>query len=264
MESKIANPQNQQESEELEIDLVELLYRLLEKIKWLILAAVLGAVLAGVYTFRFVTPMYQSTAKMYILGSKDSVINLSDLQIGSNLTADYKEVFNNWHVSEMVLQRLGDETTTYSEIQRSISINNPTGTRVLYITATSPSPQRAADIANTYCDVAREFIAARMGTEEPSEFETARVPERPYSPNKTRNIAIGFLLGGIIAAAIVVIQFIADDRIRTGEMVEKRLGIPTLGLMPAESLPGNQKKGRGRTAKKTTNTAHSGKGGSKA
>ncbi len=228
------NLMDEPEKGELEIDLVELLYRLLEKIKWLILFAVIGALLAGVYTFRFVTPMYQSTAKLFILNSKDSVLNLSDLQIGSQLANDYIEVFSNWHVHELVMQRLGIEDKTYSELQSMVSVRNPSGTRIIYITVHSSDPQQAMQIANCYADVAREFIAARMGIEMPTIFEEARAADRPYSPSKTRNILIGFLLGGLLAAAVVVIQFIADDRVHTGEMIEKRLGLATLGLMPAE------------------------------
>ena len=234
------------EKGEIEIDLIELLYRLLEKIKWLILFAIVGALLSGVYTFRFATPMYQATSKLFILNSKDSVLNLSDLQIGSQLANDYIEVFSNWHVHELVLQRLGLTDMTYTELQKMISVRNPSSTRIIYITVNSSDPQKAMDIANTYADVAREFIAARMGIEMPTIFEEARIPDRPYSPNKTRNILIGFLLGGILAAAVVVIQFIADDRIHTGEMIEKRLGLATLGMMPEEGTSDGDKKSSGK------------------
>ena len=234
------------EKGEIEIDLIELLYRLLEKIKWLILFAIVGALLSGVYTFRFTTPMYQATSKLFILNSKDSVLNLSDLQIGSQLANDYIEVFSNWHVHELVLQRLGRTDMTYTQLQKMVSVKNPASTRIIYITVNSSDPQKAMDIANTYADVAREFIAARMGIEMPTIFEEARIPDRPYSPNKTRNILIGFLLGGILAAAVVVIQFIADDRIYTGDMIEKRLGLATLGMMPEEGTSGGDKKSSGK------------------
>lgn len=226
-----------QDSAELEIDLVELLYRLLEKARYLIIAALVGALIAGVYTYRFVTPTYTSTSKLYILNTKDSVVNLSDLQIGSNLASDYMEVFSNWHVHEMVIERL-NLNYTYSQIQNMVSVQNKNATRILYITASSPSAEEAQKMAQTYAEVAREFIAAKMGTEMPTVFEEARIPIRPSSPNKVRNIAIGFILGFVLAAAIVVIQFIVDDRVRSADAIEKRLGLSVLGMMPA--APGNE------------------------
>ena len=94
-------------SESTEIDLVELMYRLLEKWAIIILSCILGAVIACAYTLFMVTPQYTATSKLYVVNSNDSAINLSDLQIGSYLTKDYMEVFSNWHVHEMVLERLG-------------------------------------------------------------------------------------------------------------------------------------------------------------
>ena len=91
------NPKMMPEEQVLEIDLVALLYSWLEKIHWIVAAALLGAAIAGVIVFRMVTPIYQATSKIYIVGS-DTAISLSDLQIGSNLAADYQEVFKTWHV----------------------------------------------------------------------------------------------------------------------------------------------------------------------
>lgn len=239
-----------QEPEEMEIDLIELMYRLLEKAKYIILAAVAGAIIAGVITFQFMTPTYTATSKLYVLNSKDSALSLSDLQIGTQLASDYIEVFSNWHVHEMVIQRLGLDYT-YSQMDQKVSVTNPSGTRILYIKVTADSPQAAKDLADTYALVAQEFIAAKMETEMPNVFEEALTPSRPSSPNKARNLILGFMLGALLAAAIIVVQFIADDRIRTSENLEKHLGMPTLGMMPAT-------KGNEITKKKTK------KGGAKA
>ena len=72
-------------NEDDEINLVELLYRLIEKWKIVALASLLGALIAAVYTFCFITPMYTATSKLYVVNTKDSAINLSDLQIGNYL-----------------------------------------------------------------------------------------------------------------------------------------------------------------------------------
>ncbi len=108
-------------NEDDEINLVELLYRLIEKWKIVALASLLGALIAAVYTFCFITPMYTATSKLYVVNTKDSAINLSDLQIGNYLASDYTEVFSNWHVHEMVLQRLGLDYT-YSQLAEMVSV----------------------------------------------------------------------------------------------------------------------------------------------
>lgn len=71
--------------EEREIDLVELGYELLDKLRYILIAAALGVALAALYAFVLATPMYEAVAKLYVLNSSDSVVNLSDLQLGNYL-----------------------------------------------------------------------------------------------------------------------------------------------------------------------------------
>ena len=50
------------ENDEIEIDLLELLYALRKKIVVIILASLLGAGLFGAYSFLIAKPVYESTA----------------------------------------------------------------------------------------------------------------------------------------------------------------------------------------------------------
>ena len=230
------------EQENIEIDLIELMYRLLEKAKYIILAAILGAAIAGVYTFRFVTPMYSATSKLYLVTSNSAAIDLSALQIGSQLTNDYMQVFSNWHVHERVIEKL-DLPYTYTQISKMISVTNPASTRILNISATSSSPDEAKLLADTYAEVAQEFIAEVMSTSRPNIFQEALKPSAPSSPNTTRNLIVGFLLGALAAAAVVVIRFITDDRVRSDEDITKHLELPVLGMMTVQgAAKGKQKK----------------------
>ncbi|MBQ8161406.1 MAG: hypothetical protein IJ083_11765 [Clostridia bacterium] len=248
----------QERNNEVEIDLAELFVRLLEKWYLILVAALIGTILAGVYTFRFVTPMYQSTCKLYVVNSKDSAINISDLQLGNYLAKDYTEVFTNWHVHERVLQKLGLDYT-YQQMNNMVKVTNPSDTRILYITVTNPDPVEAKELADAYASVACEFIAVKMDTQQPNIFEEARVPVNPSSPNKTRNIIIGFLLGAILAVGIIVIQFITDDYVRTPEDIEKLLGLPTLGAVTEQETL----KQANDHQKKSRHKANKSKGGSR-
>lgn len=225
----------------VEIDLVALFFRFLEKIHWIIITALLGAVIAGLIVYFLVTPIYQATAKIYIVGS-DTAISLSDLQIGTNLAADYGEVFKTWHVHELVDRRL-DLNYSYSKLSSMITVTNPTGTHVLYIQAKSPDPQEAKLLADTYAQVAREFIAVKMDMREPNVFEEAMQPSTPVSPSKTRDIVMGFLLGALLAMAVITIKFLSDDRICTGEDIAKVGGLTTLGMIPLEDMTKNAASG---------------------
>lgn len=221
------------QSDTMEIDLVELMYRLLEKAKYIILAALLGAIISGAYTFFRITPLYTATSKLYVVNSANSVIDLSALNVGTQLASDYKEVFSNWHVHERVLQKL-DLPYSYKQLNDMVSVSNSESQRILHIKVTSPSPEEAKLLADTYAQVAQEFIAETMSTQRPNIFQEALRPTAPSSPNKTRNIILGFMLGAILAAGIVVVQFIVDDRIHSEEDIAKYLDLPVLGMMPSQ------------------------------
>ena len=75
------------QQEEDTIDLLELCMGLLDHWKFIAAAAAAGAVLAALYTFLLVTPLYKATSTIYVVSRNDSVLNLSDIQIGSALSA---------------------------------------------------------------------------------------------------------------------------------------------------------------------------------
>ena len=76
------------QQEEDTIDLLELCMGLLDHWKFIAAAAAAGAVLAALYTFLLVTPLYKATSTIYVVSRNDSVLNFSDLQVGSELTSD--------------------------------------------------------------------------------------------------------------------------------------------------------------------------------
>ena len=78
----------QPEQGEDTIDLLELFMGLLAHWTLIAATAVVGAVLMALYTFFLVTPMYKATATIYVVSRNDSVLNFSDLQVGSELTSE--------------------------------------------------------------------------------------------------------------------------------------------------------------------------------
>ncbi|MBQ3080666.1 MAG: polysaccharide export protein [Clostridia bacterium] len=237
-----------------QIDLVELLFRLIDKIKYIVVCAIIGAIAAGLYTEYRITPLYKATSKLYVLNPGDSAISISDLQIGTFLAYDYQEVFRNWHVHERVIQKL-DLPYSYGYMSSMLNIQNPEDTRILYITFTSPNPEMAKMIADTYAEVAKEFIAETMDTEEPNLFEEALLPTAPSSPSMVRNITLGFLLGLIISCGWITVQFVLDDKVRTAEDVERYFGIATLGLLPLQDDKGASKKKKHKHKKRKEGSA---------
>lgn len=224
------------------IDLMELMYRLLASWKLIVSLALVLAIVSGVYTVFFVTPMYEATSTIYVLNRSDSAINFSDLQLGTALTQDYIKIFKMWEVHEQVISNL-NLPYTYSEMRSMLTITNDSDTRMLDITITSPDANEAAAIANEYAKVASQYIADTMSTDKPNIMSVALVPANPVSPNKTRNILLGFMLGAILACGYVTIGLLLDDKYKTAEDIRRYTGLTTLAVVPVEPME-NKKSSR--------------------
>lgn len=232
MQERIAPAaQRAAEQDEDTIDLLELALGLLEHWKLIAVTAVTGAVLMALYTFFLVTPMYKATATIYVVSRNDSVLNFSDLQVGSELTSDYIKVFEMWEVHEKVISNL-DLDYTYTDMASMLSVTNTSDTRMLDITVTNPDPEEAAAIANEYADVGAKYISEKMKTDEPTLMSSARVPENPFSPNKAKNILLGFVVGFVLASAVVVLRTMLDDTYKTAEDIRKYAGLVVLASVP--------------------------------
>lgn len=223
----------QQPEAEGTIDLMEMAYRLLARWKLILSLALILALAAALYTSFYVTPMYQATSTIYVLSRSDSAINMSDLQIGTALTKDYIKVFKMWEVHEKVISNL-NLPYSYSQMRSKLSVVNDSDTRMLDITFTSPSPEEAAAVANEYAKVGSAYIAESMSTDKPNIMSVALVPSNPVSPNKTKNVMLGFILGAVLACGIVVIQMLLDDKYKTAEDIRKYTGLATLAIVPIE------------------------------
>lgn len=217
-----------------EIDLVEMAYSLLAKWKLIACCALAFMVAAGVFTIFFVTPMYEATSTIYVLGRSDSVVNLSDLQIGNALTQDYIKVFEMWEVHDGVIKAL-NLPYTYGQMKKMLSVRNDSNTRMLDITVTAASAEEAAAIANKYAEVASKFIQDTMATDKPSLMSEALVPKRPASPSLVKNVVLGCILGLLAAGGFVVVRFLMDDKIKTADDIRKYIGLTTLAVVPLEN-----------------------------
>ncbi len=213
------------------IDLIGLMFYVLEKFWIVLLAAVICAGLRGYAAMRSV-PVYTATSKLYIVDADSSGISIADLQLGTVLTMDYQEVFKTWEVHEMVREEL-DLPYSYEAMQSLITITNPQDTRVLYISVTYPDAQMAADIANAYAKAAKEFIINTMRGEMPSDFSIALVPGVAQVVSKTGSLIKGFLLGSVLSVGVLTLLFVLDDRPRTPEDISMYGGIPTLAVLPS-------------------------------
>ncbi|MCR4804376.1 MAG: polysaccharide export protein [Clostridia bacterium] len=213
------------------IDLVEMGLVLLHHWWMLVIGLLIGGLLAGCYTVFAITPMYKASSTIYIFNKTTSITSLSDIQLGSQLTVDFQIIAKSREVLEAVIEDC-DLKMSPGSLSGSLSVTNPADSHMLTITVTNSNPELAARIANSAADILRQQVADIMNTDKPSTVERAVVPTSPSSPNVTRNIEMGALIGIAAVAAFLIIRFLMDDTISTEEDVRKYLGLNTLASIP--------------------------------
>lgn len=220
------------ENNENEIDLLDMGMALLEKLPYIVLCLLLGAVLFNACAYFMIKPTYQSTSKMYVVSaSQDSVVNLQDLNLGSSLTKDYEDLILSYPVLDQVIDKLNLDMDS-TGLAKMISLENPTDTRVLKITVTSTDKQQACDIANTLAEVSIQYLPDTMSTNAPNIAQVARVADQKVGPSYMKYTAIGALLGALIYCLIVIVGYLMDDTIHSADDMEKYFGIVPLTVIP--------------------------------
>lgn len=236
---------NNYQNDEVEIDLRELFFVWFEKIWSVLICTFIGMIVAAVVTLTTITPMYQSSAQIYILNPSSSLasLSLSDLQLGTAVTSDYMKLITGRNVVEQVINNL-NLNTTYEAFVGSISVTNPSDTRFLDITVTNADPYMAKTIVDELTNVSVKRIAAVMEAPEPNITERGIVNESPVSPSFKKNVLIGGMLGFLLISAWIVVRYLLDDTIKGTDDIERYLELETLAVIPLEDDKKSKKKNK--------------------
>ena len=222
--------------DDTEIDLVELFYVFLNRIWLLVICMAIGGAAAFAWTACFIKPVYKTSAEIYVVSaSNNSVVNLTDLQIGNTVKTDYMELMLSRPVLEKVIESL-NVNKTVSEIRSMVSITNKTDTRILQIAATSTDPQLATDVANELATQSILLLPEIMENEPPNLVSTALFPTAPAGPSIVKNTLLGAILGFVLCGAVLVVIFLSDRSFKGADDMQKYFGMMPLAVVPTVQL----------------------------
>ena len=221
-----------QDNQTVEIDVLSLVKTLWRRKFLIVVTAFVMAIVALGYSTFIIKPNYTSTTRIYVVNrqaNENSTLTNQDLQAGTYLVKDYKEII----LSQDVLAKVIDDlklNVQPSALAKKITV--PTDTRIVSIAVSDGDAKEAARIANSLRQIAAEKIIAVTKVSDVTTLEEAEVPNSPSSPNIRRNTLIGFLAGGFLISVVILVVEVLDDRVKKPEDVEEALGITLLGVVP--------------------------------
>lgn len=229
--------------EGMEIDIRKLLLACLNKWWVLVICTLLAGVIAGVYTSKFITPLYEAKVTIYVNNAgrdqKVEYITNSNLQTSQRLVNTYVYIIG----SETVLEKVALESNLgiSADAIRSCMHATQKGTTEMFdVIITHPDPERAARIANAVAQVAPGEIERFVEGSSTKIVDYAKVPQSPSFPDLTKNAILGCLIGFVIAVLFVIIKLQLDVRIKGEEDLMDLFNIPVLGQIPNFMLEGSK------------------------
>ena len=225
---------NNQENQAVEIDVFAMLKTLWKRKFSIVLVALVFAIAAFGYNAFLAKKEYQSTSRIYVVSRQNqdnNALTNSDLQAGSYLVKDYREIILSQNVLSQAIEELKLDMTP-AELSKKISVSVPTDTRILSITAKDGNPKEAARIANGLRNVAAEKIISVTKVSDVTTLDEAEVPQSPSSPNIRRNVLLGFIAGASLMVVLMVVVEVLDDRVKRPEDIEELMGLTLLGIVP--------------------------------
>ncbi|MBR6917748.1 MAG: hypothetical protein IKN38_06145 [Clostridia bacterium] len=234
----------------LDIDFKDLAMLLLKRL-WVMI--ICFAILFS-YKWFFVeqkkSPLWTSSATMYVTSSNQTktIFSTSDTYNAQNLIKTCAVVIQTNQVRQQIADQLNsmeaakaeaaaEEGQTYEPYVfnsgniGSISISSIDSTEVMSIAVTTSDPNKSVDVCNAILKVVPKILKEKIMVGAANPIDSAQSPYKSNLPAMKSAIVYG-LIGAAIAAVVIIIIYLLDNRIRSKEEVTQQYGISILSDIP--------------------------------
>lgn len=213
-----------------ELDLLELTKSFIKGWKTILFTAILGGLIGFLCVSFLISPVYRSTAKIYIKGTSAVSSTLADLQLGTYLSNDYEVIFKSRPVLEKTIKELKMDIN-YQNLQEMINVSTISNTRILKISCDSNDPELSKNIVNTIVSNGIKTVN-EIDAKQPYVIEQAIVNKTPVSASVIEATLFGIAGGVIVGLIYIFIQKVLNDKISNSQDIETHLNVAVLGIVP--------------------------------
>ena len=205
-----------------EINLVEVLSYFKSKLSLIISVVLMIVFLGNIYSFYLKKPMYQSNTTVLLVN--ETTNNFNEVQLNKNLTTTYTEIIKSRRVLDQVIRELNYDYTT-KQLTEQIGVEAVGDTHLIRITE-----QKATTFTKE--------IKVLYHMENVSVVDKAVVSDVPYNINYLKDNIIYFGIGIILMFGIVFVMYYFDTSIKSSDIIENKLGLTVIGIVPEERTRG--------------------------
>lgn len=216
-----------------EINLSEVYSYFKTKILWILIAVVVIVILGNIFTIFTRTPMYQSNTTIVLVGENKDGYNQTESQLNQNLIGTYSQIIKSRKVLNQVIENLKLKMTT-QELAQTITTSSVEDTEIIQITVENAKAKDAQKITDEVATVFAKEIKDIYNLENVEIIDKAELAKDPYNVNYLKDNVIYLVIGLVLSFGVVFVMYYFDTSIKSSEVVEEKLGLTVIGIVPKE------------------------------
>ena len=217
----------------IEINLLQLVKKLLENAKYVVLVTVIFGILGYVGSMALTIPTYQASARMIVNSRKDQTSNITNDQLNSarNLVETYAVILRGRDVLGQVIKEL-ELQESYEQLLSAITVKSVNETPVMQITVEHVNRDTALQIAAKILEIAPAILVETTEAGSVKAVEQAYASTDPMPTGVMKKTVLMAFVGFAIACLVIFVLMLLDNTYKTEEDVQRNLGLPVLGVIP--------------------------------
>ena len=201
-----------------------------------VLALALVGAGAGVTVAHVLPPSYSAESTLFVRAESSGSSLYERSEFALQQVSSYAQLGTSAEVLAPVAESLGIST---GELADRVSVTNPVDTVVLHVTATSPTAQGAADLADTVAGRLTDAVDRIEGSGDGRSVTLdatvpAPVPTASSGPSTAVLGLLGLLVGLGLGIAAALALGATRPRVSTIEEVRRATGLPVVGQLPTD------------------------------
>ena len=217
-----------------EINLKEVFEYFKSNIIRIIIAVFIVLIIGNYYSIIIRKPLYKSNTTIILVNGKNNGnYSSTDVQLNKNLVSTYSEIIKSRKVLNTVINVL-NLNTSVEALSSQISVSSVTNTEIIKINVSDRNAETAAKIANEIAKAFSDEVKTIYNLENVSIVDEAIANNTPYNVNFMKDNVMYLVIGLVLSLGTVFVMYYFDTTIKSDEVVETKLGLTVLGIVPKE------------------------------
>ena len=215
------------------IDLMEIARLLWAHIVQIVAAAVAAALICLLVCMFALTPKYQASINMIVNTRQDTTTTFTSDNFNSakNLISTYAVIIKSNTVLNEVIDTL-DLDMTYGQLYGMVNVTGVDDTQIMKVAVTDTDAKRAGEIVETIADIVPDVLVEKVEAGSCKTVSDVAINPNKVFPQTKKYVVMAGLLGAVLVCGVLVLAHLLHDTIVDDEDVQKKLGLPVLGLIP--------------------------------